>query len=544
MQGSPPVPCSPPVPPEMSASPSAVRHGAPDAVADFARPDLAVRPLAVILALTLVVHLVATAITPYELHRDEFLYLAMGRHLQLWRMDFPPGIAILSECVRALLGDSLFAVRLTPALAGTALVALAAVLARELNGGRQAQVFAAVLTLCNVLFMRAASLFQPVVFDQLWWSVAFVALARIARTPSPRWWMLLGAAGGFGLLNKWSILFIGAGMLSGMLLTPQRRALLTPWPYAALLLALVIGAPSIAGQIALDWPLRAQMAGLQEAQLGRIGIAEYAGVQLLFSPFGFIVATIGLVALLRSDAFRSYRVIGVACATTWLLLLALQGKSYYVGPIFPVLFAAGAAFIERVERAPWHVALRRTLVTGCVLWGVVTLPLGLPILPPAQMAAYAAHLGTRAATTTNSGTVLLLPQDYADMLGWEAKVREVARVYHRLSPQEQRDVVILASNYGRAGAIDFYGPRYGLPRAVCPCGTYWQFGPGDKPGNVILAVGIDPQRLREAADSVALVATVREPWGVEEEREVPISVVRGTRRSLQSLWPELGPGYR
>lgn len=505
---------------------------------------LATRAVIGIAAFTLVLHLATSLLTPYELHRDEFLYLAMGRHLQLWRMDFPPGIALLAEVVRGVFGDSLFAVRFAPAVAGSVLVALAAILARELHGGRNAQVMAAVFTLCNVLFLRAASLFQPVVFDQVWWSVAFVALVRIARDPAPRWWIMLGVAGGLGLLNKWSILFIGVGMLAGLLLTPLRRTLSSPWPYAALGISLCIGLPSITGQLALDWPLRLQMAGLQESQLGRISFAEYAGVQVLFSPFGFVMGLVGVAALLRAAAFRPYRSIGIACIATWLLLLALQGKAYYVGPVYPVLFAAGAVFLERLERERVRVVLQRTLTIGAVGWGVVTLPLGLPILPPALMAAYASHLGVSAATTTNSGTVLQLPQDYADMLGWETKVREVARVFHALSPDEQRDAVVLASNYGRAGAVDFYGPRFGLPGAVCPCGTYWQFGPGAKPGRVVVAVGVDPTRLREAADSVEVVATVREPWGVEEEREVPISVVRGLHRSLQSIWPTIGPGYR
>jgi len=501
-------------------------------------------PIVTLAVVTLALHLVVNAFTPYEFHRDEFLYFAMGRHLDFWRMDFPPGIALLAQSMRTLLGDSLFAIRLAPALAGTALVVLAAWLARDIGGGRWAQLLAALLVIGNPLFGRTASLFQPVVFDQLWWVLAFVALVRLARSPAPRWWILLGVAGGFGLLFKWSILFVGFGMLVAIVGTPLRRALRTPWPYVALGIALLIGHPSITGQLALDWPLRQQMAGLQDAQLGRIGFAEYAGTQLLFSPIGFVIAGVGLVSLIAASALRPFRAVGVTCATVWVLLYLLHGKPYYVGPIFPVLFAAGAVMVERVARPRLRATLLWTASATAVVWGIVTLPLAVPMLPPASMAAYAARLGVSAATTTNRGTQLKLPQDYADMLGWETKVREVARVYHSLSPDEQRDAVIFASNYGRAGAIDFYGPRYGLPPAVCACGTYWQFGPGQKPGRVIVAVGVKFVRLRPEFDSVAVVSTVREPWGVDEEQELNISVARGFHRTLQGIWPTIGPGYR
>ena len=507
-------------------------------------PPLATRPVAGLAAFNLALHVVVNVVTPYGFHRDEFLYLAMGRHLSLWRMDFPPGIAILAEAVRATLGDSLFAVRFVPAVAGTTLVVLGAVLAREAGGGRTAQLLAALFVLCNVLFLRAASLFQPVVLDQVWWALVLLTLARLARTGAPRWWIILGVFGGLGLLTKWSILFVGFGVLMGLVATPLRRSLHTPWPYVTLGIALLIGHPSIAGQIALDWPLRLQMGGLQDAQLGRIGLGEYAGTQVLFSPPGFVLALVGLAGLFASQTLRAYRVIGVTCATVWVLLLLLEGKPYYPGPIYPALFAAGGVLMERVGRVALRTVLVRAAAGAAVIWGLVTLPMGVPVLPAPQMAAYAARLGVTAATTTNRGTVLPLPQDYADMLGWEAQVRAVAKVYDSLPPDERRDAVILARNYGRAGAIDWYGPRLGLPGAVCPCGTYWQFGPGDKPGLVVIGVGFEPDDLREDFATVTRVATVTEPWGVEEEQQVVITVAKGPRHDLQRYWWTLDPSYR
>jgi hypothetical protein len=172
-------------------------------------------------------------------------------------------------------------------------------------------------------------------------------------------------------------------------------------------------------------------------------------------------------------------------------------------------------------------------------FGLVVLPLGVPLLPPAEMAAYARALGVTAAVRTNTGEMGALPQDFADMLGWEEQVAAAARVYHALPADLRERAVLVADNYGEAGALDLYGPRYGLPEVVSPAGSYWFFGPGDRPGDVVLTVGVTADALRQYFDSVETVAVAGHPWAVEEERRVPISVGTGARTTLQELWPKL-----
>ncbi|UCD25270.1 MAG: glycosyltransferase family 39 protein, partial [Gemmatimonadota bacterium] len=199
----------------------------------------------------LALHFGVNLLGPYEFHRDEFLYMAMGEHLQLWSMDFPPFIAIVSEFTRSLFGNSLFAIRLFPALFGAALLVLAATLARDLGGRRLAQLLAAFFVFASLLFMRAANLFQPVVFDQVWWTVALLALVKLGSSNDRRWWILFGVACGFGLLSKFSVLIFGLAALIGLLISTRRTDLLTPWPWYAALIAFAIGSPSIVGQIQL-----------------------------------------------------------------------------------------------------------------------------------------------------------------------------------------------------------------------------------------------------------------------------------------------------
>jgi hypothetical protein len=148
-------------------------------------------------------------------------------------------------------------------------------------------------------------------------------------------------------------------------------------------------------------------------------------------------------------------------------------------------------------------------------------------------------MGITAAVTTNTGEVERLPQDYADMLGWEEQVATVARVYQTLQPEQRGRAVVVAANYGEAGALDFFGPRHGLPPAVSAAGSYWFFGPGDRPGDVVVAVGVPRETLERYFRSVTLAARVTHPWAVTEESDVPVFVCREPYQSLQALWPSL-----
>jgi hypothetical protein len=491
-----------------------------------------------LLLLKLVLVLGANSLTPYGFHRDEMLYLAMGRHLDLWRMDFPPGIALAAEASRAAFGDWLPGIRFIPAILGTLLVALAAVMARELGGGPFAQGTAALCVVANPLFLRSSVLFQPVVLDQTAWALGTYALLLLGKREEPRYWLLLGFSLGIGLLSKFSIGVLAAGAAVAVLLTPLRRWLLTPWPWLAAGIALLIGSPSIIGQLRLGWPLLSQMNDLRQEQLFRVTPLDFAASQLLLGPTT-LVALIGLIALLISRQLQPFRVVGWTALMCWLLLVGLHGKAYYFGGMYPVLCAAGALVLGRVgARVPGTLA-RGGAVVVMVVWGALVLPLGLPILPPEQMETYVRRIGLTRSLRTNTGEYERLPQDYADMLGWEDQVRTIARVYDSLPPGERAQAVLLAGNYGEAGAIDLYGPRYGLPGAVSPVGTYWYFGPGSQRGDVIVSIGIPADSLAPLYEDVIQVAAVGHPFAVAEERNVPVLVAKRPRRTLQEVWPDL-----
>jgi hypothetical protein len=245
------------------------------------------------------------------------------------------------------------------------------------------------------------------------------------------------------------------------------------------------------------------------------------------------------MALLSSPTLRPFRAAGWCITVSFVLLMVGQGKAYYAGPLYPTLFAAGAVLLERALHGLRGEIVRAAVVAVLFAFFLIVLPLGVPILPPLEMAAYARALGMTAAVRTNTGEIGSLPQDFADMLGWKEQAEAVAAVYRSLPPGQRERVVLVAGNYGEAGALDFYGSQLGLPPVVSPAGSFWFFGPGVRPGEVVIALGVPPENLREYYDSVRTVSRIGHPWAVDEERRVPISIGTGARTTLQEVWPSL-----
>jgi 4-amino-4-deoxy-L-arabinose transferase-like glycosyltransferase len=500
------------------------------------RPPLSTAIIVALAGASFLGHVLVSAFGPYGIHRDAFLYMAMGEQLRLWHMDFPPLIAIASRVMRALFGNSIVALRMVPAAASAGLIVIAGLAARELGGRRFAQALACLAALAGAVYLRSAALFQPVALDQLWWTLGMFCLLKLARTDDHRWLLAFGVSMGLGLLTKFSILIFGAAALIGLVLSPSRRWLATPWPWVAALLALAIGSPSIVGQVNLHFPLLGQLSDLREAQLDRVSPLAFLLDQPLIAP-GSLLAVIGAFALAASPRWREVRVVGAVGIAAFGLVMALGGKSYYIAPIYPVLFGAGAVVVERLARMPWGRIFRWGYVAFLTAYLVVLLPISLPLMAPASLEAYQVRIGLAdRATATNVGGQERIPQDFADMLGWPELVDSVSAVYRELPREDRSRAVILASNYGEAGAIDFYGPALGLPRARAYVGSYWFFGPGELPGEILILVGFAGDGFLAQCENPEPAATVDHPYAVAEQRKQVVYICRQPRMTLEEVW--------
>jgi hypothetical protein len=473
--------------------------------------------------------------------RDELYFLDCGRHLDWGYVDHAPMIALLAR-LALLLGASLPVLRAFPAVAGALLVALTILLTWRLGGGRFAQALAGLAVIAAPLDLAMDSLFTMNALEPLFWIGCLYLLVRIRDTGDSRLWLGIGALMGLGLMNKHSMAFFGVALLAGVLATPLRRELRKPWPWLAGGLALLIFVPNVV------WQLRHDFATLEDLRN-----VQRIGKNVVLSPVAFVAQQIvllhpalaplwlgGLAYLLMGGGGR-HRALGWSYLMLLGLFIALKGKNYYLGPIYALLFAAGAvAFEGLLDRAgptrgrAWP---RAASLGYVVVAGTVTAPLALPLLPPEKYVAYERFLGFEPPKTevAHRGP---LPQALGDQFGWPELVAEVAAIYYALPPAERAGASIFAGNYGEAGAINLFGPRYGLPRAISGHQTYFLWGPGDATGDVTIVLQANRADLERVCTSVVQAGEHHHPWGMAEENG-PIFVCRGLKTPLRELWPRV-----
>ena len=510
-------------------------------MSDEARTAADRATLHLILALAgvkLLLHLAINLWGGYGIFRDELYYLACADHLAWGYVDQPPLSIFLLAGIRALIGDSLFALRLIPALAGAALVFVTGLLAREMGGGRLAVSLAAIASLVSGAALAVSSIYSMNIFDLLLVALAMWFLARLVNTGEPRWWIAIGLALGLGLLNKVGVLWIGLGLAVGLVFTRERRWLTTVWPWIGGAIALLLFLPYVLWNAANNW---AHLAFIERATGGKYSglnaLTFLSGLVLEQNPFTLLLWLSGLAWLLFSRAGARYRVLGIVwLAACLVLVLNGQSKSFYLASAFAMLFAAGGVAWERwlPARPGW-----RALATLLVALGLLLAPLATPVLPVETYIRYAHALGF--APSTDEGHELAeLPQFYADMFGWQEKAAAVAEVYHSLPPDERRVAAIFAENYGRSGAIDYWAEAYGLPGAIGSHNNYWHWGPGEATGEVIIVLGGDKADLERRFASVELVGLATCNYCIPYEDDVPIHVGRELVVPIGELWPLIG----
>lgn len=479
----------------------------------------------------------------YGYFRDELYYLACARHLAWGYVDHPPLCVVLLGIVHATLGDSRFAWRLLPALAGTAVVLLAALLARQMGGGRTAQVLAALAALVAPEYLGVDHFYSMNAFEPLFWTAAACLLARIFtadRTPLGTW-ALLGVVLGLGLENKLSVLWLVGGVGVGIVATRQRRLLLDPGLWLAFVIMAALIAPYVGWEVAQGWPTREFVKHATEDKMARIAPGDFLLAQMNdMLPLTAPLWIAGLAGLLGWSRLERVRPLGIAYVAVLVLLLVQRGsRTGYLSPSYPILFAAGGVVAEAATRAAaWRRWLAASYGALLVVGGAAVLPLALPCLPVERFVAYAHALG-QAPSTEEKKEVGPLPQFYADMFGWPEMTDAVLGVVQTLSPEERAHAVVLANDYGQAGAFEFFGRGRGMPPVVSGHNNYWLWGPGDPEAQVVVRLNRDPeapQWYAEQFEEVEARGSFTNAWNMPYESGLTIYVCRRPRVPFGETW--------
>ena len=398
----------------------------------------------------------------YGFHRDEFLYISQGQHPAWGFWSNPPGPAFFSWITQLFFGDSLFAIRFLPGLLGGCTVLMVCLIAKEMGGGRFAQILAGCSVIVSNSMPRVFLLYSPVPFDVFYWTLAAYLIVKYLHAEQHKYLLWLGVVIGAGMLNKYSMIFFVLAAIIALLTTSHRRLFRSRNFYQAVLISLVIISPNLIWQWQYGFPVIGHMELLQETQLVNVRITPFLKDQLLFNSSVLLIWLPGLFYLFLHPDGKKFVAIGTTFVMIIILLVLLRGKSYYTLGAYPMLFAAGAVAWEK-----WTIPLRWIrafpILIALAIFGF-TLPFSVPYLPLERMVHYGKRMvqyGLDGVVRWEDGLVHDLPQDYADMLGWEEMGDLVIKAVRALPDQTQ--VFIYCENFGQAGAVAYHGGNAGLP---------------------------------------------------------------------------------
>jgi len=489
----------------------------------------------------LVLHLVSSG--NYGYFRDELYYIACSDHLAFGYVDHPPLSIFILTLARGLLGDSLFAIRFFAAVAGAFVVFITGLMVREFGGGRFAQVLAGIAVIIAGVYLAMMSFFSMNPFDYLFWAMAAYLVILILKNNNPKLWLLFGMVVGLGFLNKYSIALFCVGLIIGLLLTSHRKHLVHKWFWLGGLIAAAIFIPHIIWQVKHGFPtLEFMRNASQYKNLPMAPLRYFLGQIYTMNYVNAPIWLLGLYYYFFNKKEKQYRILGWIFVIVSIIMIASKAKLYYLAPVYTMLFASGAVAIERFIRHYGWNWVKPVFLSLMIISGIMIAPFTMPILPVETLIEYAEVSGMTP-SKEEVHELGILPQHLADMFGWENMVATVATVFKSLTPEEQSECVIYARNYGQAGAIDFFGKKYGLPKAISGHNSYYLWGPGDRIGEVTIYLGYDSnvhcnlEDLQQHFEEVEHVATVTCKYCMPYENNLPIFICHGLNFSFQKDWP-------
>jgi len=493
------------------------------------------RIVAAIAAMNFAFHMATAKL--YGFFIDEIYFLACGQHLAWGYVDMPPLTAFQAWLTRHLFGDSPYSIRLFPALAAAGIVLLAVAIARQLGGGSFAQILAALIAFLAPGYLAFCSYLSMNALEPLLWGGCALIVIRIVQCHDPRLWPWFGLLAGIGLLNKHTMLVFGFAMVVALLMTRDRELMWNRWFVLAGAIALAIFLPNLIWEIRHGFPhielLRNIRRNGRDVQMNPVVFLLWD--VLLANPAAAPVWIAGIVSLI-AGSLKRYRVIGLTWIIALLALLAAHGRFYYLLPAFVMVIAAGAVATERTtESRRW---IRTAAVSLIVAVGFVIAPTAVPVLPPNAYFRYTRSMHIDQPRFEHRRTTSM-PQFFADRFGWPEMVATVARAYYSLPPDLRARTAIFGNDFGQSGAIDYYGPRYGLPKSIGNHLSNWYWGPRNYTGESILVLGDNRETLEREFEIVRPMAEIGHPYAMAQEHFTLFLARKPRGWTLQSIWPRL-----
>jgi len=469
--------------------------------------------------------------SPYGFHRDELITLDDARHLDWGFVAYPPLTPALGRVELWLFGATTMGVRVFSTLALAFAALLSGLMARDLGGSRRAQLLTAVNVAIVPIVVIQTTVLQYVSFDYLWAVLLTFCLVRLLKTGDERWWLGVGTAIGLGMMTKYTMAFFVTGLVGGLIASGLfdrnlRRQALSRWLWAGVAISLVIFIPNFIWQvdhhfISLNFLRHIHTRDVGQGRSHGFLIQQlYVCVSALLSPLVFL----GLWFYFREQA-RKYVLLGWMFMCTMALFVAGQGRSYYMGPLYPALLAGGCVVWDR-----WIAGRTRSM--GLALQGLTWL-----LVAVSMVLSFALFTPIAPVNSAAWNAALTIHDNFAEEIGWPELVATVAQVYQSIPADQRAGVGIIVGNYGEAGAVNMFGPKYGLPPVISGTNSLWyRTYPANQP-QTLIAVGLGDGFRRDHFENCQLVAHNIVPYGVSNEESRDHPDIYLCHHLLQS-WPD------
>jgi len=384
------------------------------------------------------------------------------------------------------------------------------------------------------------SIFSMNTIDHFLWVLSAYFVIRIVQENRPVFWLLLGVTIGLGMLNKISMIWFGAGLTSGIIFSPLRASLKTKWPYLAAVISFLIFSPFIVWNITHEFAHLEFISNATTYKYSTLTPLDFISGQLLLAgPVSVLVWLPGLIYLLFNKNAVKFRILAIIFLTTFIILIInWHSKAEYLAPAYPLVYAGGGQFIEKIFEGKSLGWIKYALISLIIITGIIAMPIVLPVLPVNTFISYSHSLGINHQNAEHN-ELAELPQFYADMFGWEEMARTVSSVYRSIPDSERASTVIFANNYGEAGALEYYSSKYNLPRVICPHNSYWYWcNPDMQQIKTAIVVGGNMEENKNSCRSVTLAAVHKTRYSMPYENNLPIYICRNIYRPLQEIWKQ------
>jgi hypothetical protein len=486
--------------------------------------------------LNLIIHLITTGFFAYGIFRDELYYIACTNRLDLGYADHPPLSIYVLAIWKWLFGDSMFTIRLIPAIISSLSLFMLGNFTRRLGGEKAAITISMLAYMITPIFLGMNTIFSMNTFDFFFWITSAYLLLRIVQEENKKLWIWLGVIIGLGLLNKTSMLWLSSGIFLGIIFTPLRKDLKTKYPYIAALIALAIFSPFIFWNITHDFAHLEFMRNAASMKYGGLTPMSFILDQLLIlNPLGVFIWLPGIYFFFFNEEGKKFKtVIFIWIATFLILLINGHSKGEYIAAAYQILFAGGAVMIEKwsSENRRW---IKYAFAIPIILFGIFFSPFARPTISLEQFLKFQSALGLEPPSNEGQSLNRNIPQFYADMHGWEEMAKNVSKVYQSLPEEERKATLVYCSNYGRASAIEYYSKKYLLPKVICPHNSYWYWWPETKEYTTVIIIGGNIEDHLQALKVVEAVGVHQTKYAMPYENNLTIFIGRGLIRSIEEI---------